>query len=251
MKVVCDTHIWYYLGKGTINPQEVSHNSELYATFTNIDELSRTFNLIVDSEYVRNAIRAIFKNSYRTIYEPPLIYLKKLSDSNYKYDIKGNHGQILQFTSKIAKGYEIDNQKKDEYKKYCQARHDGLQKAADLWNAEANEVRKKITDKKSHRADDTIPLNRNLISIMVATIDDGSGLSGTFDWSKIELFENTFKEFLTELEVSKMKVQPNDWFDILQLIYVQPGDKIWIMEKRWIRLITQAGMHEYIYFNGG
>lgn len=195
MKVICDTHIWYYLGKETINPNSIDKDSKLIATYNNIDELSRTFNLLVDSEYVKNAIKAIFKYSSDVIYEPPLAYLKKLSDSNYSYDIKSNHGQILEFTQLIANGHDIEESKKGDYKKYCQARLDGLQKASDLWNSEAEKIRERIKDKKKHRKEDSIPLNRELISLMVASMTKDSGLPDDFDWSKIELFESTLKEF--------------------------------------------------------
>lgn len=44
-----------------------------------------------------------------------------------------------------------------------------------------------------------------------------------------------------------MKIQANDWYDFAILTYVQPGDKYWTREKRWLKLITEAGCSEYLY----
>lgn len=206
--------------RGTINADSVDKDSKLIATYNNINELSRTFNLLDDSEYVRNAIRAIFKYASDVIYEPPLIYLKKLYDPYFSYDIKSNHGSILEFTQLIANGHDIEESKKEDYKTHCQARHDGLQEASDFWNAEAEKIRERIKDKKKHRKENSIPLNRELVSLMVASMTKGNGILDDFDWSRIELFESTLKVFFNDLELSPMKIQPNDWFDLLQLIYV-------------------------------
>ncbi|GAJ07797.1 unnamed protein product, partial [marine sediment metagenome] len=120
-------------------------------------------------------------------------------------------------------------QDKDRAEKYC------------------NEIRKKITDKKKHKEEDTIHLNRNLISLFVSSQTNDNGLPNDFEWNKIELFEHTLKQYFMELETTDMKVQPNDWYDLFQLIYVQPGDKIWTRENRWKNLIIKAGMEKYLY----
>jgi hypothetical protein len=49
------------------------------------------------------------------------------------------------------------------------------------------------------------------------------------------------------LETSKMKIQANDWFDFAMLAYVQPGDKYFTYEKRWNRLIEEAGCGDYLF----
>ena len=245
MRVICDTHIWYYLGSKTISYNKV----KLVANFNNIDELSRTPWLINKPELVRNAIQSIFHHSFEVIYEPPLIFLKRLSDSNFCYDIKANHGDILDFTEKIANGYNIDESKMDDFKFMSHRRQDKLQEISDIWNKETLKVRENIKDKKKHRQTDITDLTHNMISLMVSFATESSGLPDNFDWTKIELFETTLKTFFIELELSKMKIQPNDWYDLMQFIYVQPDSKIWICEKKWINIITKAGMSNYLYEN--
>ena len=44
-----------------------------------------------------------------------------------------------------------------------------------------------------------------------------------------------------------MKFQPNDFYDLSNLVYVQPGDKYWTKEKRWKRIISErANLDEYL-----
>jgi len=247
MKVICDTHIWYYLGDGSISSDSIDNENKLVATFVNIDELARTHNHLTDFEKVRAAIQALFKNQSQVIYEQPLGYLKKLADPDFEYDIMQKHGDILKFTEAIANGDNIDNSKKDDFEKFSKGRVEDLQKVADSWNEEALKIKTKIKDKKSHRNFDTKKLVREFISLMVALSTNKIGLPENFDWAEIELFENTLKHFFIELEISQMKIQANDWYDLFQLIYVQPGAKIWLQEKRWITLIKKAGMGKYLY----
>jgi len=247
MKVICDTNIWYLIGDNKIQLETLTGNTELVATFNNIDELSRTFNLIDKSQYVRGALAAIFKNSSKVIFEPPLIHLKKISDSGYEYDIKTKHGQLLEFTQLIANGYDLDEAKKDDFRKYCEQRVEGLQNAAELWNSKAEEIKGKKIDKKKHRKENSIPLNRSLISLMVKSMTKAEGIPNGFSWDSIELFENTLKAFFNELELSSMKIQANDWFDLLQLLYVQPGSLLWTRDSKWKMIINKAGMGKYLF----
>lgn len=64
---------------------------------------------------------------------------------------------------------------------------------------------------------------------------------------RAELLIKTLDHFFKTLETSGMKVQANDWYDFAILAYIQPGDKYWTREKRWINLIKDAGCEEYLY----
>lgn len=65
--------------------------------------------------------------------------------------------------------------------------------------------------------------------------------------NKIELLMRTLDHLNKTLVTSKMKFEENDWFDLSILGYVQPGDKYWTKEKKWIRLIKEAGCEEYLF----
>jgi len=248
MKIICDTHIWYELGQKAPTDTFQKDNI-LIGTYNSIDELSRTFNLIKNSEYVRNAIKAIMRYSRFINYESPFIYLKRLDAPRFQFDIIKEYGNILKFTQEIANGNEINKGKIEGYKAYCQQRFDGLQEAANYFNEEASKIQPKITNKNKHRFEDSIPLNRNLISLFVAKMTNTDGLSENFNWSQIELFENVLKIFFNDMELGGVKLKPNDWFDLFLLIYVQPECKIWTKEKRWMRYIERADMKKYLFIS--
>lgn len=243
--IICDTHIWYEIGNGRIT--DIPKNCKLVATFNSIDEFSRTKNLVNHPEYTMKGVQAMFKYSREhAIYEPPLVYLKKLSDKTYKYEVVEKHYNILRFTEKVAKGHAIDLSKTEEYSKFCEERKNELQSVSDIFNQQAAQLKAKIKDLKAHRRENSIPLNRELISLFVAKATGTDGLPKDFDWKKIELFENVLKVYFNALETGEIQSDANDWYDLFLLIYVMPGRKIWTKEKKWLRLIKQAGMEAYL-----
>jgi hypothetical protein len=62
----------------------------------------------------------------------------------------------------------------------------------------------------------------------------------------IEFFLTAFLQFSRNLEIAKWVVQPNDLYDLYNLIYVKPGMKYFTREKRWINLIAEAGVGHYL-----
>jgi hypothetical protein len=247
MDVICDTNVWYGIGKGTIDNSKLSADVKLIATYNNIDEFARTKNLIRIPNDTRNAIQSMFKfSSKHAIYQPPLIHLKQLSEPSYSYDIREKLGNMLNFTAQIANGHAIASDQTEEYSSFCDQRKNDLKSVADLFNKQAQQIKPNIKDLKAHRKEDSILLNRELISLFVSKAA-GKGLDITFNWTSIELFENVLKVFFNALETGEFVAQPNDWYDLFILLYVQPGMKFWTKEKKWIRFIKEAGMESYLF----
>lgn len=248
MDIICDTHIWYYIGNGTIDTTKVSSTDRLIATFNNIDELSRTPWLVDNPDYARGAIQAMFKHSRKNaIFEPPLVYLKKLAEAQYQYDVRDHHNAILEFTELIANGHDIERGKSEAYRDLCEKRKLELKTVANYFNTEAQKRKLGIKNKAQHRKEDSIPLNRKFISFMVAVQTDNIGVPDSFDWSKIELFETTLKVVFNALETGSIELMANDLYDLFLLTYVTPDKKVWTREKKWIKLIDDAGMSKYRY----
>ena len=247
MNVICDTNIWYGIGENTIDLSELPSETKLIATYNSIDEFARTKNLIRIPEATMRAIQSMFRSSSEhAIYQPPLVYLRQLSEPDYKYNIVENLGPILNFTSKIANGHGIDSSKTEEYALLCDARKKDLAFVADLFNKEAKRIKPNIKNLANHRKENSVPLNRNLISLFVEKAT-GNPIKGEFDWKQIELFEAVLKIFFNALETGAHTAKPNDWYDLFILLYVQPGMKFWTKEKKWIEFIKAAGMEHYIF----
>lgn len=245
MKIIADTNIWYGLGQDE-SLFETVKNEPIFPTFANIHELSKSENLIDKEDLSRSAIRMLFKFKHNAIYEPPFIYLAKLKQK-YEYDMISEIGHWLDFTSKFAKGYSIDPEKKDEFRQEILVGRKNLEQVAELFNIEAENIRNRILDKKAHKKIDTYQITADFINLCVVKSTKESVNIDGFDLDKIELLVKTLDHFFKTLETSKMKVQANDWYDFAILAYVKPGDKYWTREKRWINLITDSGCGNYLY----
>lgn len=68
----------------------------------------------------------------------------------------------------------------------------------------------------------------------------------TMDFTKIELLIRTLDLFFKRLEVGELKATTNDIVDFLILSYVQPGDQFVTNDKKWKKLITDAGCSKYL-----
>lgn len=247
MKIIVDTHIWYYLGNGKIDPKDID-GLELIVTFNNIMELSKTHNIVDNYDYTRNAIIAIFKYKSQVIYEPPLIHLAKLANPDFGYDIIKNNKDIFEYTKLIAKGHKIEKDKAAEYLDYANKVEQDLQKSAEFFTDHAKEnIKPNIKNKKAHRKEDPTPINRAFLNFCVSSVTDNKQDLSNIDWNNIEILEKTMRVFFNEIELGGMVIKANDWYDLFLLAYVQPGMKVWTTEKRWTNLINKAGLEDYLF----
>ena len=244
MKIIADTNIWYGFSQDK-KLFEKFHKEPISPTFANIHELSKSENLIDKEDLSRSAIQMLFKFKENVIYEPPFIYLAQLKQE-FKYDIISESGHWLEFTSKFAKGHSIDPDKKEEFKQQILDLRKSLVEVSKLFNEEAESIRKRILDKKAHKKIDTYQITAEFINFCVIQSTKGNVNIDGFNLDNIELLVKTLDHFFKTLETSHMKVQANDWYDFAILTYVQPGDKYWTREKRWIKLITEAGCGHYL-----
>ena len=60
-------------------------------------------------------MQCMMKMPGQTFLDPPLIYLKKMDDTNYKYNSREKHQDIFEFSERIANGEAVV---KSEFKKY-------------------------------------------------------------------------------------------------------------------------------------
>lgn len=244
MKIIADTNIWYGLGQDKKMFEKV-RKYFICPTFANIHELSKSENLLDKEELSRSAIQILFKFKENTIYEPPFIYLARLKQ-DYEYDIVLEIGQWLEFTSKFAKGHSINPEKKEFFKQEILAGRKNLEEVAKYFNDEAENIRTRILNKKAHKKIDTYQITAEFINFCVEQSTKGKVNLDGFNFDNIELLVKTLDRFFKTLETSHMKVQANDWYDFAILTYVQPGDKYWTREKRWINLINEAGCGHYL-----
>jgi hypothetical protein len=68
------------------------------------------------------------------------------------------------------------------------------------------------------------------------------------DWPKVELWLNTYNEWLIRLtRDSQSKLKNNDFNDLMNLIYVKPGQLYWTLdERKTVPLIHESGNGHYL-----
>ncbi len=239
--------MWYYFGQDP-SLLNIAKKPPIFPTFVNIYELCRSDNIVHKTEYSREAMRLLFHFSQNAIYEPPFLYLAKLKDpSNFQFDPQQEIGEWLSFSEKFANGVDIDEDKKKEFTQYLSAKRDGIVRGTAFFNEEADKIKGSIKSKKKHWAKDTYGDTAAFINLVVQATTEGKYDLVGLDMKKAELLLKTLDHFFKTVELSKMKIHPNDWMDFAILAYVQQGDLFWTQEKRWKRLIREAGCGHYLY----
>lgn len=248
MDIICDTHIWYLIGDNSIDLTVLDPNDKLIANYNNIDELSRTQNLLSLPDYTIKAIQSVCKHSSNhAIIDAPFIYLKKLSNPDFKYDMSYDIYPMIEFFNRIANGDTIIPEKEEEFKQMSEARKADLKAAAEAMNNEAARIKKALGKKELLTREERIPHVRELISYYVSLQSEDDGLSKDFDWTQIELFENVMLDVYMKMEKGALTLKPNDWYDMFLLAYVKPENKVWTREVKWKNLIIDSGMEKYLY----
>lgn len=243
MKVIFDTMIWYGLGNGSITLSETI--LPIYVTYINIDELARTPNLLTNITEVRNAIKSAMTLARDKIIDNPYIYLLKMDNPSFKANIEHDKN-ILKITKELANGATLTNEYIEECKNdWILPRKRELEEIAEEYNQLFDNIKTHIEGnitKTEVRKSDITPFIKEFIRNEIANwteehLNQKITLSDNFDWSKVEFYVNVWASWYVELILSKMKVQPHDFYDISNLVYVQPNDKYWTKETRWVNII--------------
>lgn len=244
MNVICDTNIWYDLASGEISLDSKGLN--FTPTFVNLDEIATSPKLLDEIEKSRGAIRAMMK-AKTGIFIPPLQYVAMISDPKIKYDVREEIPELLDATEKIAKGHSILQDKKEGMAEWMEASREPFREFANVLMNQVEKVREQITDIRNHRKNSSIDGYRKLLCQWVKTALNIEINPTEMDWSELELFEKTWMAFFTELEVSKMKFNPNDFYDIFNLVYVSKRDLYFTKDKKIIDIIGRAGLSHYLF----
>jgi hypothetical protein len=246
MKTICDTNIWRGLMEKEITESELSPlNSPLTLSFINIDEISKSNLILSDIKKAKIVIQRMMQMSAMQIYDPPLIYLKKMDADDFIYNSPEKHIDILHITNAIANGQVINE---SNFKSYKKRREIVFVDLCNIINTESEKIQKSTTQTSENLNSKAI--NRDFISFMVKS-QTRMNLSNDFEWSQIELFEGVLSLFFKELATTKAKIKPNDIYDLFILIYVQPNDKFWSLDIRKgpLKYVNKIANGKYLFGN--
>lgn len=245
MKLILDTNAWYNLPKDQALQDAVKGHA-LAPNMMNISELCQTRNMVKKPDEVREAMRAMHPHNHNAILQTPFSYLAALNGCDWEQpDL--NVRDVIKFVETISRGGIIDKDKEKEYLAMVENMDSQMAPFCEWMNDKAADIRQVVKpEKKKHREKDTILLTAQFLNFAVSSVSkDKCDLLG-LDTGRIELLVGTLDTFFKNLELTGMKITPNDFPDFLMLAYVQPGDKYFTYEKKWIRMIKEAGLEKYL-----
>jgi|AntAceMinimDraft_15_1070371.scaffolds.fasta_scaffold36595_1 hypothetical protein len=258
--IICDTNIWYDIANNKIN-LDILKQVRLIGTSVNITEISSSPNIVNDIDLTVRTIKAFRKNHDFILINNPMEHLISVFHQDYEPNSKVEDDLLKGFELLLNIDIkEIPQHGFDEAKRRLAKINEGKQKLVDLINTGLPEVRERIKRgirKKNHRKIDFTKTWKKFISDAVhlyskeycnkeyiIDIEDEN-------WSKLELFINTWENYFKELDVSKTKIKPNDWADLFNLVYVQPEFYYWTNDEPWNRLFEKNELLLKYQYNYG
>ncbi|WP_266363478.1 hypothetical protein [Tellurirhabdus rosea] len=240
--MVCDTNIWYWLSAGNISELEIQ-NKHLIGTFVTAQEFCSTYNIINNYKLYREAVIAFNQRSSIVITETPIEYIKKLSGLDYSVNDGWEAFKALEYIidNEILPSKELLLPHLDEYSNV------GIELNSKVMALKLD-IQSKVSERGAYRRAMTtesakakhFEVTKNIIAQLVG--------SNNINWEAIDLFISTFDEWLRQLSImTTLTITPNDWSDIFNLVYVQPGDYYWSKDERKTKnFIKICGKSNYL-----
>lgn len=241
--IVCDTNIWYYISNGTISKQEIA-DKYLVGTFITGVELCSTPNAYMDYGRYRTVVEA-FTQAHTFYTESPFDYMKLISghqSSHSKWD-----NEIIITLEAILKTKNLP--RPELTKRLVDAYIERVKRDNQPFISFIEQYRSNIVNKRQYKIEMNTPgvrlshleSTKALLTVMVG------GLA--LNWEALELCLLTFDEWLRQLLIQpSLKLKANDWKDILNLVYVQPGSLYWTSDERKTKaFIHGCGCGHYLY----
>ncbi len=252
-RVICDTMIWYNLSRGKLDVPDASQY-KLVCTFLSLMELAFTPNCFKNLKDLKETIRFIIELKPDFILYHPTDYIKTIIDNNFTtysdnliklvanfLGVLKNHPDegLLenQFKSQISDIIEIRKKNQSEWADFLNE----LYGTAKLDNWIFKKYPLRDLELKHFRDLFLREINSECEFTKIIYQED------SIDWLKFEFYEKVYRVYYRKLLISRMKAEGNDEYDLKNMIYVQPNDLYWTLEKRWLNIIREAKVENYLF----
>ena len=271
-KVILDTNVLY--SHKLEHLLEINSTFDLIVTHTPLYELTTTNKISSkprDLGRARKALQALINLSqgpFEAYFLRPFEYVEALMNPNTSTRSPQLEYRVMfKFAQQIANGGMLNAEQEVKYKEIVEKENDRFKAWADIFAL----TQKRDTEgvsllEKDINSDDAIwnckyeiayfitiftypaakenlnpHTNKKLHESMIDKIEN-------YDWEKLELFLSVYLEFKKNLvQNGNRSVQINDFWDLWNMVYVQPGSLYWTGEKKWNELIENAGLGHYIF----
>jgi hypothetical protein len=252
--VICDTNIWYAIADGSIDKAKLN-GLNLVLTFNSLVEFASTDLLYKKPLLVREAVLAALVFSNKIDLRPSFNIVSEVLVKNHKHDL--SEGFFLLEEARVytrMKDKDIYHRMSKEMIHSINSRQDEIQGVCDHINKDQlPQIRNNLENKTEKK----IHANRNMLEPTIAFYKFLLGLKtqdllflDNPDSKTINALLHGTIAFFKDLELrSERKFKRNDWFDMMNLAYVNgPETLYWTNDKSWINLLKQGGM-EHILFD--
>lgn len=243
--IICDTNIWYYISDGRI-PSENLNAIPLYGTFISGYEFCSSPNAMRDYPQLRAAIIAMLRYAQGFCIRDPLEHIKHISgypSSNSKWR---EISQLLRAAEETVE----PNPAFDEIARYAyqvhteQVRQDN-QLFLDIIETHRSRIECRGLHKKNMTKEEVRVEHLEITKQVISTTVGGISVN----WDDLELYLLIFNEWMRQLSIQpSLKIKPNDWDDLSNLVYVKPGSLYWTKDYRKTReFILLCNCGHYLY----
>lgn len=246
-RIIVDTNIWIHvLGGNDVLFEKVKN--DVAPMYNNLWELCITGIHGSKPEMARKAIQKIMSSQKNMIFSHPLRYLTEVANKKkFKKEILRGTYDLLDFSAVIANGGFIQENQKKAFQELIVKEKQGLEDTVNDYNKMAEECKIKIKNSKKHRERYTLPLTIRYFNSLVSYATKGKYNLKKLPLRDYELLICVADLFFKKLETGQEVWKRNDLFDLYNLAYVRRGDKYWTNEKKWTKLIKEAGCENYLY----
>lgn len=242
MVVVCDLNVWYDHDRS----QRGAGVTQV-GTWMNVFELAQTPNWFKKLEFTRAAAISLINESGELRMDNPWARVAALSKMSFVGANDYSAEDRLEFLSLMANGSSLTEDglvklraRIDDRKQSLVGLAEGLGKATRA----IREVGGVLNVNSTRIQTDVL---RSLLSIELNKWAGELVDPDDVNWADIELFMNALHEFVFGVDSIKSSPAGNDFGDLFNLLYVNPGERYWTNEKYWNRVIKRAGMGHYLF----
>lgn len=247
-RVVNDINIWYYFGEGQLKPSDYP-NYNFIGTYTNILEAAKTENNLINPEKLKEAIRSMIKTPAYMYYKDPFAHAISIlkNEDVFYVPIKTS---FMIYTEAVANGLELSSE--EDRIKYTEFMNDIKSKYETIAEGEnliISNIKANYQNIEEIRSFFGYEQSKSVLIKYLKDQPESKGLDfDKADFSKLELFINTQSKFYETIATHKqeMKIKLNDLIDLMNLLYVQPGDLYFTNDGPWLKHIKNADMEHYL-----
>lgn len=248
-KIICDTNIWFNLCVGVISPKVIGRNPLVFTQHC-LQEILTNPSLVDDHERFVSICKTIIKYSNKYLLKSPLEYLldikvdiserQEIIKQIKKYAYNGNmyrSNSLIKTQRKNTINY-FENQSKNSFIKNL--------------NSQLILIKKNINDKNQknkRRSLSLIEQRKQFVSSLCDNFTDSKGIARhPILWDNFLFFSTLIDEYFKKLETGEIvSVTIQDMDDLFHLAYITPKTKFWTYDKKWIWMVRDCGLEDFLF----